>query len=337
MIGPWREYRLTLGMPFLLSGRLSEVELLKHLGAFQWRSVAATAGLAENALCNEAGERLHFSMITTELGMDPTRGWEEFDEGTELFVQHRLGVFGKKLVEGLILWDRAPIPEEISSRVETPEALRAAGKPWAYLTHGFATRGAGTWAKLETPKSFASCALPELAERPQGIDRHLKVERTGTIPGAPTGAPLVALNPERIDYRVVPEGDLNALGQVYCARFPAILGHGERRFLRERLAHPLSAPLLECLSTEHRELYYFANARSEDSLQIDVRAQIIPGTVQAPAKVRIPFRVVFRSDLFRAADGVLMASACTRQVLKVPGHLKAVLSEAERFLARWTT
>jgi probable biosynthetic protein (TIGR04098 family) len=334
----WREFRLHLGMPQLAPGRLAEEPLVKQLGAFQWQAVAGLAGQPENAVVAESGERLHFSMISLELGLPANRGWEEFDEGGDLHFQQQSGVFGRKLVQGLFLFDKEPIPQAELQSLLDRDALAQGRRPWAYLTHGFVTQAPGTWAKLETPKAFLEKPLPELAAMPAGIAEHMSVERTGTVEGFPDWAQAVRLpgadDTLPFEYEVQPEGDLNALGVVYCARFPAIMASGERRLLREGLSTPLSAPLVAFLSTVHRRLYYFANASQDERLQIRVQARFCPPPAAAPSRIRNMGRFLFRTDLHRASDGVLMASALTEKALRVPGQSKPILTEAERLLVR---
>jgi len=334
----WREFGLHVGMPHLAPGRLSEEAVVKQLGAFQWQAVAALAGQPENAVVNEAGERLHVSMISVELGMPEGRSWEDFDEGCDLTFRQRTGVFGRKLVQGLFLFDKESIPEPDLQAVQSRDDLAHGRRPWAYLTHGFITRHAGTWAKLETPQAFLNGTLPELEAMPAGIAEHLNVERTGAVDGFPLWSGAQELPGDAgsasFFYDVQPESDLNALGAVYCARFPSIMASGERRLLRSCLPAPLSEPLVACLVTEHRRLYYFANASREEKLHIRVQARFCPPEKAAPARVRTMGRFLFRTDLHRASDSVLMASALVEKALRVPGSMKPLVTESERLLAR---
>ena len=334
----WREFNLHVGMPHLVPGRLSEEAVVKQLGAFQWQAVAALAGQSENAVLSEAGVRLHISMISIELGLPAGRSWEEFDEGCELIFRQRTGVFGRKLVEGMFLFDKEPIPEDELSAVLGREDLSRSRRAWAYLTHGFITRNAGTGAKLETPRAFLDKPLPELPGMPAGIAEHANVERTGTIEGFPAWEEAEKLHvesrPADLFYEVQPETDLNALGAVYFARFPAIMATGERRFLRSHLITPVSESLVACLATEHRRIYYFANASREEKLLIHVQARFCPPTHGAPARVRTMGRFLFRTDLYRASDSALLASSLVEKSLRVPGPMKSLLTESERLLAR---
>jgi probable biosynthetic protein (TIGR04098 family) len=333
----WREFRLHVGMPHLVPGRLSEEAVVKQLGAFQWQAVAALAGQPEDAVLSEAGERLHISMISVELGLPAGRSWEEFDEGCDLIFRQRTGVFGRKLVEGLFLFDKEPIPDDELSAVQGREDLSRGRRAWAYLTHGFITRHASTWAKLETPRAFLEKPLPELPGMPAGIAEHLNVERTGAIEGFPAWAEAKELQCDSrsadLFYEVQPETDLNALGAVYCARFPAIMATGERRLLRAHLFTPVSEPLWACLATEHRRIYYFASSLREEKLLIRVQARFCPPAAGAPTRVRTMGRFLFRTDLYRASDSVLMASSLVDKALRVPGQMKPLLTESERLLA----
>ncbi len=333
----WREFRLHVGMPHLQPGRLAEEPILKQLGAFQWQAVAALAGQPENAVLNEAGERLHLSMISLELGLPAGRAWEEFDEGTELHFHQRAAVYGHKLVEGWFVFDGEAVPGPELEALRSREALAAGRRPWAYLCQGFITRVPSTWAKLETPKGLLERPVPELAAMPAGIAEHQAVERSGAIAGVPswtTAAPLPgAPGPEPLLYTLAPETDLNAVGVVYCARLPAIMAGAERRFLRERLRPPLSEPLCACLATQHRRIYYFANAHGERELRLRVEARFAPAQA-APARVRTLGHFLFRTDVERASDGVLLASSLVERAWRVPGQSKPLLTESERWLAR---
>ena len=333
----WREFRLHVGMPCLEPGGLAEEPIIKQLGAFQWQAVAALAGQPENAVLSEAGERLHISMISLELGLAAGRAWDEFDEGADLCFRQRTGVYGHKLVEGLFLFDQEPIPDAELGGIAGRDGLVSGRRLWAYVTHGFITRTGSTWAKLETPRAFLDRPVPELAAMPAGIAEHQAVERTGAIEGFSDWAQAAALprdaRTDAFAYAVAPETDLNAAGVVYCARLPAIMAGAERQLLRERLLLPLSEPLAACLSPQHRRIYYFANARCETSLRLRVEARFCPAAAAVPAQVRTLGRFLFRTDVLRASDSVLMASSLVEKTLRVPGQSKPLLTEWARWLA----
>jgi len=334
----WREFRLHVGMPHLQPGRLAEEPIIKQLGAFEWQAVADIAGQPEDAVVSEDGERLHISMISVELGMPAGRSWDEFDEGADLCFRQRARVYGRKLVEGCFVFDKERASDEELHAIAGRDDLAAGQRPWAYITHGFITRSPSTWAKLETPLAYVNGTLPESPGMPAGIAEHQAVERSGAILGFtnwPVAKPLACTGAAAtFSYDIAPETDFNAVGVVYCARLPAIMAGAERRLLRERLALTLSEPLVARLSTEHRRIYYFANANRETQLRISVEARFAPPAPAAPARIRTLGRFLFRSDVHRASDGVLMASSLVERVLRVPGQDKPLLTECERWLGR---
>jgi probable biosynthetic protein (TIGR04098 family) len=193
-------------------------------------------------------------------------------------------------------------------------------------------------AKLEAPEAFLERPLSELPAMPAGITEHLAVERSGAIDGFPDWPGGVELphdlQPLPFDYAIQPESDINTADVVYCARIPAIMASGERRFLRERLLAPLSEPLVACLATQHRRLYYFANASREEKLHIRVQARFCAPAASAPSRVRTVGHFLFRTDVHRASDGVLMSSSLVDKALRVPGQMKSLLTESERLLGR---
>jgi hypothetical protein len=75
---------------------------------------------------------------------------------------------------------------------------------------------------------------------------------------------------------------------------------------------------------------------------VDVRVSVEllpPGSFAVPPPSRphrTPLKVRVRLDLYRCADNVLMATSLVRKALNVPGSAKAVLTECERLLRRWT-
>ena len=42
----WNDYFFRVSMPYMIPDKLSEVELLKHAGAFQWESIAKLLGVS---------------------------------------------------------------------------------------------------------------------------------------------------------------------------------------------------------------------------------------------------------------------------------------------------
>jgi probable biosynthetic protein (TIGR04098 family) len=339
---PWNDYQLVVQMPHMAPGeKLSEVEFLKILAAHQWESIARALGRRPPAIVNEAAERLYGSVIDVELHLAGSHGMEVLGEDASIHVRNRVRFFAKKFVEGLFVIDDAPIPESRLEGVGSRKDLAASGFSFACMTNAFIARtGGNVRLKVFRPAGAEAADVDELREAPFGIVEQGRVQQSGEIESLDDGDHAAVPLPVRegmIPYAIVPESDLNGAGLVYFARYEAMMNYGERRLLSERLERPVSAELISYLSTEHRKAFFFANASPSDTVLVDVRARVLlPGSFAAPAggPYRVPLKLLFRIDLYRDSDGVLMASSLVRKALNVPGHAKAVLAEVERLLRR---
>ena len=343
MTAPWNDYSFVVQMPHMAPGeKLSEVEFLKIIAAYQWESIARALGRRPSVIVNEAGERLYGSVIDVELCLSPRHSMEILGEDAEVHVRNRVQFFAQKFVEGLFVVDDRPIPDGALQGLGSRKDLAASGLSFACMTNAFIARTGGNLRlKVFRPAGADSAGVSELREAPYGILEQGRVQTSGEIASLADdhlAVPLVDRRPGMIPYRIVPESDLNGAGLVYFARYEAMMNYGERLFLTEHLERPFSAELISYLSTEHRRAFFFANASPADTVQVQVSAAVLPaGTFQAPPSgtpYRVPLKLLFRIDLYRSSDGVLMASSLVRKSLNVPGSAKAVLAEVERFQRR---
>jgi probable biosynthetic protein (TIGR04098 family) len=339
----WNAYDLVVQMPHMAPGeKLSEVEFLKIIAACQWESIARALGRRPPAIVNEANERLYGSVIDVELCLGERHSMEIFGEDASLRIANRVRFFAQKFVEGLFVIDDREIPADLLAGVATRKDLAACGASWACMTNAFIARAGGNVRlKVFRPAGTEPGRVPELRETPYGIVEQGRVQATGELePLADDGSalPLEPRGDALIPYPIVPESDLNGAGLVYFARFEAMMNYGERIFLCERLGLPLSTELVACLSTEHRRAFFFANASPSDTVLVHVSARYLPpGRFAAPpagGPYRVPLKLLFRIDLYRSSDNVLMASSLVRKSLNVPAGNKAVLAETERLLRR---
>jgi probable biosynthetic protein (TIGR04098 family) len=343
-VSDWNEYQITVGMPHMAPGHLlSEVELLKWLGHFQWESISRALDTASHAIVNEHQERLYASFINVELACGDGASLDGFGEGRPVHVLNRVRPYGRRFVEGMFLFDTASLAAADAPDPTSKEDLARSGRCWAYMTNAFIARGGSNLKlKLFEPKGMAAARATPLEKVPAGIAEHQGVQGTGQIDPLDSSEGWLPLQPTRdepVEYPISHESDLNGAGLLYFARYTAMANHGERRFLCERLALPFSLPLVECLVTEHRRIYYFANADPWDTVRIRCRAWCRP---RAPGPI-VPSSggrqrlgaFLFRTDLVRASDGSLMACSLARKSLVVPPQDKAVASEMNRqMLAR---
>jgi probable biosynthetic protein (TIGR04098 family) len=340
-LNDWLDYEFTIGMPHMVPNRLSEVELLKCLGAFQWESIARRLGRPSSEIVNGQHERLYASFVNVELSFPPDRGLDSFEEGARVSLRNRVSAYARRFVEGMFVFDSAPIPEAETVAIATRQDLARSGRPWAYMTNAFVAR-AGSNSKLRVfePEGMDTAGFPSLLTPPSGIAEHQVAQGRGLAGlsgAAPEGVPVLGTGLP-LEYPILPESDLNGAGLLYFARYVSIANYGVRRFLAEQLARPVSSPLVECLSTERLTTYYFQNADAFDSVRIFVTAWLDPRPAAEPSLdpkgIRAAARFLFHVDLYRASDGVLMASCRLQKSLSVPDREKGLVYEGERLLSR---
>ncbi len=338
----WHDFGFVVQMPHMAPGeKLSEVEFLKQLAAYQWEAISRMLGCKPSEIVNEQGERLYGSVIDVELRFAEQHGLEVLGEDAHIRVRNRTRLYAKKFVEGFFVIDDAEIPDSLLATVKTREDLSSLPLSWGCMTNAFIARAGGNLRlKVFKPAGLEGRPIDELEDPPPGIREQARVQASGEIQpldGPLRGAiPLLASRATPLRYTIVPESDLNGAGLVYFARYEAMMNYGERLFLAGHLERPVSSEFVSYLSTEHRKAFFFANAAPTDSVDVRVSACLLPpGTypdLPGPRPYRVPMKLQFRIDLYRGSDHVLMASSLVRKALNVPRNAKAVLMEAQRFL-----
>src|SRR5262245_49256209 len=116
----WCDYDFTLGMPHLAPNGLSEVELLKWLGVYQWESIARALGKPSTEIMNAQKERLYGSFTSIDLAFPDRRGIDAFQEGTKVSLYNRVACYARRFMEGMFAFDTEPISEAKLESISTP-------------------------------------------------------------------------------------------------------------------------------------------------------------------------------------------------------------------------
>lgn len=334
----WQRYTLDVRMPHLAPGaRLSEVELLKQLGAFQWETIAGQIGRPASQITNANGDRLYASFVEIELELAGDDTLEALGEDARIHLANRVRFYGGKFVDGVMVFGQQPVSDEDLAALGERDSLRKRGMSWACMTNAFIARnGSNAGLRVFRPKVDDDRALATTREPPDGIQEQIRVQSGGELrldgdEGAGTAVEPAFAGP--IVYPISPESDLNGAGLLYFARYPAIIAHAERVFFTERLATPVSRPLVACLSTRARRLVYFANAADTDTVEVRLRARLEALTDDAATLFRTPLALWLEADLRRGSDKVLMARSSARKVLRIPADAKPVVLEATSWVA----
>lgn len=331
------KHAFEVGMPHMVTDQLSEVELLKLVGDFQWRQIAASLGRSTKDLQNSAGDRLYASFINIELDFGSGDGADigRFEEGDRVEVAGTTRFYGRQFVEGWSVLDRAALDEDRVRTVSSRADLDGVGRPWVYMTNAFVGRVSGNLRlKTYAPDGVQDGAVATTDDKPAGITAHEDALQRGLQ--LPAGArPLPCTDDGPVLYQVLPESDLNGAGLLYFARYVAMMNYAERVQSLDRMAPPMSAQLSRHLATRRRSLYYFANAPANERVRVFCTPAFVPAGSAGSDPLSTDFgSVVYRHELYRDSDGALMAMSLVEKALRVPNRLKGTLAEVRRMLAR---
>ena len=257
-------------MPQMAIGGLSESWLFKELGDLHWTMLMDGLGVRSSELSDGTGERLYATF--TRLRILATASLSSFAENEEVSLRGEIARFGAGLF--------------FSEMTMTGQAktLRAS------VMSSFSKRAAvtsNTGLLKGQPTIRPDCPIPVLEAMPAfGLGYR---ERRSTPP------------PEVIfecPYEILPVHDINGVGLLYFAAYPAISDICEQRFIGQGAQWAARA------STVERDVFYFANCDLEDRLIYRAHARRDQGS-----------RVEIESSISRVSDGKLMAFLVTRKEL----------------------
>lgn len=332
----WFDRSFLVGMPHLIPGQLSDVELFKVLGDAQWQSISRLLDIPSAKIVNDTGERLYASFINIDLSYG-TKAPVDLGEGTELFIRHAARFYARRFVEGFFVFDDAALAPDAHAGISSRADLERLSCPWVYLTNAFVAReDSNSRLKTFAPSSTGTPLSTDVL--PPGIRDHEHVERTGalSLPGMAGATSLAADGLPRISYEILPESDLNGAGLLYFARYVAMANYGERLFLRGHPTLAVSSRIASLLTTTRRRIFYFANANEGDRVELAVSAYLAKsedGALSSAVRTA-PLKLYFTTELRRASDGVLMAMSATEKHLVIPKRHKTLLLEAGRLAKR---
>src|SRR3569623_470643 len=264
--------QVTVAMPQMAMSGLSEAWLIQLFGDLHWRLLGRAFDGPMTALEDSTGSRLYaaFSCVAYESSV-PLRA---IGEGTRLMFDAALSRFGS----GIFMSEIVVSGDDGSTIAAT-------------LMSRFARRGpSGSNADLlaGTPAHAPSPAVPSMAALPPFAAEHQRrrAEAAETLPSRDT-----------VHYDLQPPHDVNGVGLIYYAAFPAIEDLCQMRREGRGPGWTMSR------STLARNLHYYANAAPTTPL----RGRAIEDADD--------MGLATRSVLVRDSDGVALADLTTRRTM----------------------
>lgn len=262
-----RRYRIN--MPQMALGGLSETWLFKEIGDLHWTMIMTGLDVPSSQLRDGTGERLYATF--TRLRMVSTAPLSTFGENEEVVLDGEIARYGAGLF----------FSESSVAGCDT-KTIRAS------VMSSFSKRSVPTsnTALLKgQPIIPSGCPIRPLAEMPV-FGMEYRQRRSAPLPEVLFECP----------YEILPVHDINGVGLLYFAAYPAISDICELRFIGEGPSWAAR------VSAVRRDVFYFANCDVGDRLIYRVH-----GRRDLDNSIEID------SSLSRASDGRLMAFLLTRK------------------------
>jgi len=265
----WLHRRHIMEMPKMALAGMGEPWLFRELGDLHWTLICDFLQSASSQLTDTAGDRLYATI--TRCKVDFTPSLFHFKENTPLDIRSRLERYGSSV---FFSQNRFEGMAGVSGHATVMSTFAKYGE-----------RGRNTTLVKGTPHLPDPDAVPPMAE----------ISTFGYEYRARRAEPPWSEVLFECDYEILPPHDINGVGLLYSAAYPAIydlcLERAEGKgFL---MAH----------STAGKDLFYFANADPEETLRFRLHDR----------RERDDGLIEHRCSLSRRSDGARMGEVVSRK------------------------
>ncbi|MBZ5536475.1 MAG: hypothetical protein LAO31_11005 [Acidobacteriia bacterium] len=308
---------MEIGMPFTGLNNLCEGPLLQRVGDLRWNQLSALCGVPSKELADSDGQRLYSTFFYVEIAFPEDRPMASYGENDRIKFLCTMKRFGYSMLDGVTY---LMMPGDSSETSAPPfggiEGAVAAGIPAVRLSNIFVMQFAGAeWLKKSRPANPGFERIPESALAPDSYTAVKQAEKDGYF--APPGKTYIPMTrgPVKIEYRLVPDRDLNGAGLVYFANYPVFLDIGERPVLGSA-EFPLSEDLINRRTIVRRKSAYLNNASARDVLDIEVEPWIEnPFLTGHPSPEMAPIRLFINCRMYRRSDHRLMMVSTAEKII----------------------
>ncbi len=275
---------ISVNMPQMAAGGLSESWLLKEFGDIHWEMTCRALNSESHNLRDELGNRLYATFVRVRY--ESSHHLRLYRENESLDLDARLSRFGRSMFFS-----------DVSIRNDEKEIRTS-------LMTTFSMRGSNNKSLLKgEPTIPAGCAAPVLELLPAFGEEYRQMRR-GDKRELQLADQTFSVSPDLVfemKYEINPYHDLNGVNLLYFAAYPLISDYCEVSFIRER--HPeLGAghwPLRA--STVARDVFYYGNCDIDDGIIFGVNSFAAAGERR--------FKIA--TSLFRETDRQLIANIFT--------------------------
>lgn len=302
-----RSFELELGMPHLGRNNLSESTLFKEIGHHRWKTIEQLARAPSAEWRDGNGARIYATFYFVEIRCPRHRPLSAYGENHVLKFETDLAHFGKTQLDGEYHLDGNAM------------SLRACNV--------FVVQEDGpSRLRITPPHNLDYSQIRGLAAQPDARSMCRRARDSGAF-FEPESDDVALFDGRRsFRYQLDADRDLNGAGLVYFANFITFLDLAERRILAEA---GIPEEILDQRATYRRMIGYYGNARSSDSLAIELaaRARVVQDQLGASL---LDLGLDYRIE--RESDARLIVVSSARKVAAIaPGSpIETALSELLR-------
>lgn len=279
---------LSINMPQMVLGGLSEHWLFKELGDMHWTMVCDALDSESHNLLDELGNRLYATFV--RLRLENSHHLREFRENERLDFEGGMSRFGKSMFFS-----------DISGHGDEKE-IRAS------LMTTFSVRQSDNKSLMKgEPRIPAHSRVVEKPSMPQfGEDyREMRKGNKSTLDLSGENFPVGRDVLFEMDYRLNPYQDMNGVNLLYFAAYPTISDVCETEFIHRSRRDAFKKHWAAESSTLARDVFYYGNCDLDDGIVFQVNSFEF---VSAQ-------RVKLATSLLRKSDLQLIANIFTLKAL----------------------
>src|SRR5205823_1494998 len=206
-----------------------------------------------------------------DIAFPPSAPPHTFGENDSVVWLGTLGAFGRNILDGRFALHRvaAGAPEPHVRDDEPAARLLGEGVPVIRLSNIFIAQEAGPdTLRIGQPANVDFTRIRALDTPPDGYDANRLAREHGRFFDAPAESRPVPRVRVTVEHPIDADRDVNAVGLVYFANFPAFFQAAERRALAALPAGGLPGPWVDRRGTLRRRIGVYGNARFDDRLRM---------------------------------------------------------------------
>ena len=318
------ELELTLANVDL--GTLTEHSAMVLFGIVASHAMTEGTGRSTREIQDMSGTTLYPALYHSHLQVPSTHLLQGFQVWDRVGVGIDMRSFGGMFLESTSLLGRK---EEIPADVSTWGSVQL---PRLRSNNLFILEDRRGESSPSAPRAGHVAKLPKLTAPPEAAARFSEVQVTGGKLDA-FGGNLQLRSP--LIYPLLTGRDLTPGHAMMFATFTKVMDWAERTLLLQHVWPGCPHVVVDSRAVLERETFYLGNAFADHTLQIDIRAKLLPcpADLAVPSVTLVPAAILeFATEIYNQSRNSLLIVSRGKQLIALPREQKTACREVERLL-----